>query len=92
MKTKLTTKQREARAKRRAHQLAYTRANRGMLKPEPKAKMNWVSSQNKHGFSLGLKIGERTFLLKNLRLTAKQLDYVFKNPLLVKNIKTTKTK
>lgn len=92
MKTKLTTKQKEARAKRRVRQLAYTRANRGMLKPEPKTKMNWVSKENKHGFSLGLKVGERTFLLKNLRLTAKQLDYVFKNPLTIKNIKVVKSK
>lgn len=39
----------------------------GMVKPRVGAKLTWVSKQNKHGWSLGLIIGKRTFWLRNVR-------------------------
>lgn len=39
----------------------------GIVKVKIGQKRNWVSKQNKNGWSLGLAIGKNTFWLKNVR-------------------------
>lgn len=44
----------------------------GMVKIRPGQKMAWISEQNRHGWSLGLALNERTIWLRNTRFARKE--------------------
>lgn len=43
----------------------------GLVKVKTKARVSWVSHENKNGWSLGLALTDRTIWLRNTRFTSK---------------------
>ena len=60
---KLPTKIVEAPAEKRERYYGMTKVKKGQ-------KLAWVSKENKHGWSLGLVVGKRTFWLRNVRFSS----------------------
>jgi len=44
----------------------------GMIKVPTRSKLCWLSHENKHGWSLGLALSNRTIWLKNVRFSSQK--------------------